>query len=128
MPKVLYKQKNPFGGDVYTDENSNIIGYGHRDAQGKGVFLDKDFRYVGAKEKNLFGEPDKSRKGKESSGNTVYTDRDYSYMARGGTTGGKDYIWLNRQRSENKKNRAVKVIILATLLGVIGIALWLKLK
>ena len=124
LPKVIYKQKNPLGGDVYTDENNNIIGYGHKDARGNGVFLDKDFRYVGEKVKNLFGDPDKDRKEKESSGNTVYTDRDYSYKSRGGNSGGKDYVWLNRQPSGHGKTGAV--IFLAVLIG--GIALWLVLR
>lgn len=126
LPKVIYKQKNPLGGDVYTDENNNIIGYGHKDARGNGVFLDKDFRYVGEKVKNLFGDPDKDWKGKESSGNTVYTDRDYSYKGRGGNSGGKDYVWLNRQRSGH--GRFGVAVFLVALFGATAIALWLVLK
>lgn len=124
MPKVIYKQKTPLGGDVYTDENNNIIGYGHRDARGNRVFLDKDYRYVGEKVKNLFRNPDKGRKGKESCGNTVYTDRDYSYKGRGGNSGGKDYIWLNRQRSGRGKTWIV--VFLVVLIG--GVSLWLVLR
>ena len=47
MPKMIHKQKNPFGGEVYTDENFNVIGYGRKDSLGMEVLLEKDFRYVG---------------------------------------------------------------------------------
>ena len=37
MPKMIHKQKNPFGGEVYLDENFNVLGYGHKDSLGREV-------------------------------------------------------------------------------------------
>ena len=126
MPKMIHKQKNPFGGEVYTDENFNVIGYGRKDSLGREVFLDKDFRYVGEKEKNLFEDPDKDRKGNSPSVNTVYTERDYRYLGKVGKPECRKYVWLNRQRSGRGKSGLV--VFLAALFAVAGIALWLVLR
>ena len=139
MAKNVYIQKNPFGGEVYLDENDHIIGYGKKDSDGKEVFLDKDLRYVGEKQKDLLGAEvlaEKGRTRKDSSGNTFYTDRDYSYMTRGRNSGSRDYVWLNGKssgrprsgRPGSGRSGAVKGILLAVLLAGAAAAVWLLLR
>ena len=53
MAKNIYMQKNPFGGEVYLDENDHIIGYGTKDSSGKEIYMDKDFRYMGEEEESF---------------------------------------------------------------------------
>lgn len=139
VPKIAHEEKIPFGGEVFKDKNNNIIGYGLRDSGGKEVFLDSNFQYAGEKQKDLFRvnacdwkEKGSPRKG--SAGNTIYMDRDYSYLTRGCNTEKKDYIWRNGQRSEsqdsgNGKGRTAKGVFLAvSLIVTVFVALWLILK
>lgn len=139
MPKMIHKQKNPFGGEVYTDENFNVIGYGRKDSLGREVFLDKDFRYVGEKRKDLFGGDvylDKDWKVRGHSqkgpmGETIYTDKDYRYLGRGGSFGGREYVWLNGRSPERQepyregKSELAKGIFILVLFIGITIVLWL---
>ena len=141
MPKMIHKQKNPFGGEVYLDENFNVVGYGQKDSLGREVFLDKDYRYVGTKQKDLFGGEvyidhegkvkGHSRKG--PSGNTIYTDRDYSYMGRSGGAGKREYILMDgkgsgREDSGRGKTRlALGLILFAVLAGIVFV-MWMLMR
>ena len=139
VPKIAHEEKIPFGGEVFKDKNNNIIGYGLKDSGGKEVFLDRNFRYAGEKQKDLLrvNACDRKEKGRPRKGharNTVYIDKDYSYLARGGNAERKDYIWRNGQRSEpqdsgNGKGRTAKGVFLAvSLIVTVFVALWLILK
>ena len=141
MSKTIYRQKNPFGGEVFLDENNHVIGYGRRDSNGKEIFLDKDLCYVGGKEKNLFDAeayPDKNGKEKdplrkEPSVKTVYRNRDYSYLGRGGYSGVRTAVRLNGQGAQGQgrrhgKNRIAVWIVLAALLAGLAAALWMILR
>ena len=131
MAKNIYMQKNPFGGEVYLDENDHIIGYGTKDSSGKEIYLDKDLRYMGEKRKDLFGAEALAETGgtrKASSGKTAYRDRDYSYRTRSMGSGDRDYVWLNGQGSGRTGSGALKWILLAVLLAGTAAAVWLVLR
>ena len=51
MSKIVRKQKNLFGGNIYLDENFRVIGYGQKGPFGEEVLLDNNFRYAGSKQK-----------------------------------------------------------------------------
>lgn len=91
MPRIVHKQKGPFGETVYTDENYRVIGTSHKGLFGEEVFLDKDFRYAGTKRKGILGEDvflDKDFRvtgyGRKGLGGKVYLDKDGRYAGWSG--------------------------------------------
>ena len=137
--KVIHKQKNPFGGEIYTDENFRVVGYGRKNIFGGDTLLDKDFRYSGEKRKGLFGETvylDRNWKvkgysRKTSLGNTVYVDRDFHYKGRGGSIGEEEYLLLEEDAEDvcenGRRGISAGVFLAAVLIGIV-IVLWTVLK
>ena len=56
MPRIVHKQKGPFGETIYTDENYRVIGTSQKGLFGEEIFLDKDSKYAGSKQKGILGE------------------------------------------------------------------------
>lgn len=129
--KYIRKQKSPFGGEIYTDENFHVVGYGRKNSFGQDVLLDKDFRYAGEKRKGLFGETvylDRNWKvkgysRKTSLGNTIYVDKDYHYKGRGGSIGEEEYLLLEEDREDTceagRRGIGAGVFLIVLLVGIL---------
>jgi len=109
MPRMVHKQKGPFGETIYTDENFRVIGTSHKGLFGEEVFLDKDFKYAGSKQKGILGEDvylDKDYHvagyGRQGlSGSKILVDKDGKYVGRTGKGLGQDeYAFLDGEESE----------------------------
>ena len=87
MPKIVHKQKSPFGGEVYLDENFRVIGPAQKGLFGETVYLDRNWKVKGYSRKT-------------SLGNTVYVDKDYHYKGRGGSIGEEEYLLLEEDRED----------------------------
>ncbi len=144
MPKIIHKQKNPFGGTTYLDENFHVIGYGHKDSLGREVLLDKDLRYAGEKRKGLFGEDIYVNKDwkvqgyghKGLLGNTIITDKDFKYKGQTGKFGQEEFLFLDGDRQEEKREDIYQrgkrgmmsgIVIFVTFMAIIAV-MWLLSK
>lgn len=142
MPKIVHKQKSPFGGEIYLDENFRVIGHAQKGLFGEEVILDKDFKYVGSKQKGLFGEDvylDKDFHvqgyGRKGLGDTrVYVDKDGHYAGWGSDgLGSEVVVFLDGNRSGEREPVTRRGLIgawifLAVVLGLLALFVWMILK
>ena len=129
MPKIVHKQKNPFGGDVYLDENYRVVGYSQKGLFGEEVILDKDLKVAGRKQKGVFGEDvwlDRDYHvrgyGHKALGDTrVYTDQDGHYAGWGGDGFAVfDRNRENRPAAEERRARNIALVIMVIVMAAVA--------
>ena len=113
MPKIVHKQKNPFGGDVYLDENYRVVGYSQKGLFGEEVYLDKDFNVSGYARKGL-GDA------------KIFVDRDGHYAGWSGKGLGSERVAFMDGEMSGKSEQVTRRglvggwIFLAVVLGLIA--------
>ena len=144
MAKIIHKEKNPFGGFVYLDENFHVIGYGRVNSSGNEILVDKDFRYAGEKRKGILGGDvylDRNWKvqgygQKGPLGETIIADKDFRYQGWSGKSGSGEVLFLDGERQEGDQEDIYQrgklgfmsgIIIFVTFMVIIAV-MWILWK